>query len=116
MILRPVRPHVAVGTADEELAGRVDVPDGVLADPAGGQRLADVRLDDVAHLLRGEILDDVLVGDDDLRHADRLAVFVAHGDLALGVGTELGGVADLTFASAEPGRAGSCGCSRSGPA
>ena len=56
---------VAIGTADEELAGRVDVPDRVLADPALGQRLAHVRLDDLAHLARRQILDDVLVRDDD---------------------------------------------------
>jgi hypothetical protein len=30
---------VAIRAADDELAGRVDVPDGVLGDPALGQRL-----------------------------------------------------------------------------
>ena len=35
----------------------------------------------------------MLVRDDDLRHADRLAVFVAHRHLALGIRTELRGSA-----------------------
>ena len=39
----------------------------------------------LAHLLRGHVLDQMLVRDHDLAHADRLAVFVLHGDLALGV-------------------------------
>ena len=81
-------PAIAVGAADEELARRVDVPDRVLADPALGQRLAHIGLDDLADLGRGQVLVDVLVRDDDLRDADRLAVLVAHRHLALGVGTE----------------------------
>ena len=93
MILRPVRPAVAIGAADEEFAGRIDVPDRVLADPALRQRLADVRLDDLAHLVGRQVLDEVLVRHDDLRHADRLAVLVAHGHLALGIRAELRGLA-----------------------
>ena len=37
---------VAVRAADDELAGRVDVPDRLVGDPALRQRLADVGLDD----------------------------------------------------------------------
>ena len=76
---------VAVGTADEEFAGRIDVPDGLAVDPAFRQRLAHIGLDALANLVRGHVLDEVLVRDHDLAHADRLAVLVLHGDLALGV-------------------------------
>ncbi|GJE70868.1 hypothetical protein CHKEEEPN_2410 [Methylorubrum podarium] len=89
---------VAVGTADHELAGRVDVPDGALVDPALRQGLEDVGLDDGAHVGRVEGLVEVLGREHDLRHLDRAAVGVAHGDLALGVGTELGRVALLGLA------------------
>ena len=60
-----------------------------LRDPALGQRLADVGLDDVAHLrwtIRSSSrcwCETTICVD-----ADRLAVLVAHGDLALGVGAE----------------------------
>ncbi len=62
------------------------------------QGLEDVGLDDGAHVGRVERLVEVLGREHDLRHLDRAAVGVAHGDLALGVRTELGGVALLGLA------------------
>ena len=44
---------IAVGAADDELAGRIDVPDGVLVHPAGWQRGDDEGLDDGADIGRG---------------------------------------------------------------
>ena len=80
---------VAVGAADEELAGRVDVPDGLRGDPALRQRLDDVGADDRARRPSEVRLGiEMLVRDDDLRRLDRLAVLVAHRHLALGVGPE----------------------------
>ncbi len=76
---------VAVGAADIELAGWIDVPDGLAVDPLLRQRLAHIGLDDLAHLRRAQILDQMLVRHHDLAHADRLAVLILHGDLALGV-------------------------------
>ena len=88
--LAPREPGVAIGTADVELAGRVDVPARILGDPARRQRLAHVRLDQLAHLVRRHGFDEVLVRDHDLGDAGRLAVLVAHRHLALGVGPEDG--------------------------
>ena len=49
---------VAVGTADEELAGRVDVPDRLRGDPALRQRLERRKGSTiVAHVVGGEIVD-----------------------------------------------------------
>jgi len=75
--------RVAVGAADEELAGRVDVPDGVLGHPALGKRFEHEGLDDRAHVQRRQTLVDVLMGDDDLGYANGFAVGVADRDLAL---------------------------------
>ena len=91
--LAPGEAGVAVRPADIELAGGVDVPDRVLADPALRQRLADIRLDDGAHVLGGEILVEVLVRHHNLGDAGGLAALVLHRHLALGVGAELDGVA-----------------------
>ena len=55
-----------------------------------GERFADVGLDDLADLL-GPSFVEVLGREDDLGRADRLAVLVADGDLALGVGPKLAG-------------------------
>ena len=60
------QPGVAVGTADDELAGRVDVPDGCRC--RSSPRAATLRtygLDDLAHVIASEIFDEVLVRDDD---------------------------------------------------
>src|SRR5262249_22321919 len=96
--LAPRQSGVAVRPADVERAGRIDMPGGVLRDPALGQRLAHIRLDDGTHRAGRQILHAMLVRDDDLPDADRLAVLVAHGDLALGVGAELGSIALLALA------------------
>src|SRR5262249_57934330 len=83
--LAPGQPGVAVGTADIEFSGRVDVPDGLAVDPFLRQRLADIGLDALAHLRGRHLLDQMLVRDDDLADADRLSVLVLHGYLAHGV-------------------------------
>ena len=44
--LAPGQAAVAVRAADDELAGRVDVPDRLRRDPAFRQRLDDIGLDD----------------------------------------------------------------------
>jgi hypothetical protein len=62
-----------------------------LRDPAIGQRLAHIGLDDLADISRSEVLVEMLGREHDLRDADRLAVLVLDGDLALGIGAELGG-------------------------
>ena len=94
MILRPVRP---VGAADDELAGGVDVEDevaleegGVLGlqtgDEAGEEYVAHVGLDALAvHVFV------VLCGEDYGVDALRdVVVAVFDGELALGVGPEVG--------------------------
>ena len=77
---------VAVGAADHELAGGVDVPVGVVGDLQVAQRLADERLHDFAHLGRVPTLVEVLGGKHDLRHLRRHPIDIGHRDLALGVG------------------------------
>ena len=83
--LSPGESAVAVGTADKELAGRIDVPHRLFGDPILGQCLSDMRLDDVAHVIGGKALIEMLVRDDDLSDADRLAVLVPDGHLTFGV-------------------------------
>src|SRR3981081_3161962 len=83
--LAPGEAGIAVGTADIEFSGRIDVPDGLAVDPVFGQRLAHIRLDTLANLVRSHVLDQMLMRDHDLAHADRLAVLVLDGDLALGI-------------------------------
>ena len=48
--LAPGEAGVAVGAADVELAGRIDVPDRVLGNPTLGQGGEHEGLDDVAHV------------------------------------------------------------------
>src|SRR6266436_10175393 len=89
---------IAVGAADVEFAGGIDVPDGLAVDPAFRERLTHIGLDALADLVRRHVLDQMLMRDHDLAHADRLAVLVLHGDLALGIRTQhllLAGVAGL---------------------
>src|SRR4029453_1060201 len=47
---------IAIRTTDEELAGRIDVPDGLAVDPVLRQRLTDVGLDNVTNLIGGQVL------------------------------------------------------------
>ena len=48
------KPGVAVRPADHELAGRVDVPDGLGVDPVLGERRVDDRRDDLLHVVGGD--------------------------------------------------------------
>jgi len=83
---------VSHGTADDELAGRLQVEDGVLVHVLGGNDFLDDAVhQDLAHILQLNVLV-VLDGDDDRVHAlgDASAVFerVLARDLSLGVGSE----------------------------
>ena len=98
MILRPVRPASPSGPADNELARRVDVPVAIVVDGQIAERLADVRLDHLADLVRIPVVVEVLGRQDDLGDRRRLAVFVTNRDLALAVGAEFGGIALSTLA------------------
>ena len=89
---------VAVRSADKELAGRIDMPNRVLGNPALGQRFAHERLNDGAHLVRRQIFNDMLVRNYDLGDANRFAIFVLNGHLALAVWPKLGGFTGLGLA------------------
>src|ERR1700692_82015 len=67
---------VAVGAADVELASGIDVPDGLAVDPVFRQGFPHIGFDALANLVRGHVLDQMLMRDHDLAHADRLCVFV----------------------------------------
>ena len=86
--LAPGEAAIAIRTADEELAGRIDVPGRVLGDPAARQRFLHIGLDQLAHVVRSETLIEMLLRHDDLGRRDRLAVLVLDGDLALGIGSQ----------------------------
>ncbi len=85
---------VAVRTADNELAGRVDEVNGLLVQKLCRNHLLDELFDDF--LFDCRVLEDlavhefvVLRGDDDRVDADRAVLFVVFdGDLGLGVRTE----------------------------
>ena len=79
---------IAVRAADDELAGRIDVPDASVGDPARRQRLADKRLDDLADVFRFQRLVEVLGRDDDLGRRRPACRRRSDGDLGLGVGPE----------------------------
>ena len=95
MILRPVRPQSPSGPPIDEIAGRIDQEVGrPLRHPAfrqrGFDRAGDHFLDHAGRVfLAVAALLIVLGRDHDLGAADRLAVDVAHGDLALGVGLQV---------------------------
>ncbi len=80
--LAPGQAAVAVRPADDELAGRVHVELLVRDVPAGGEELGQQRAQHGLDLGLLEVLL-VLGRDDDAGAADRLAVDVAQGDLAL---------------------------------
>ena len=89
MILRPRQAAIAVGAADDEDAGRIDVEFVVGGHPAFGQDGADDAADGLADVgLAGGLV--VLGGNDDAGGADGDAVLVGERDLALGVGLEAG--------------------------
>jgi hypothetical protein len=81
---------VAVRTADDELAGRVDVPDGGGGQPALGQHLADVGLDHLADVGGLHRLVEMLGREHEAGDLDRLAAGVAERELRLRVGAEAG--------------------------
>src|SRR6266542_3801482 len=83
--LSPGKAAIAVRAADKELARRIDVPHRVFRDPVLRQRFSDMRLNDLAHVLGGKALIEMLVRNDDLSDADRIAVLVLDGYLAFGV-------------------------------
>jgi hypothetical protein len=98
MILRPVRPGVAVRAADLEAAGRVDVDLGLVGDEALRKHLVEHADDIVAQLL---VLDRIGAFTPVVAEArrvlsryhqsggtDRLAILILKRDLALGVRLE----------------------------
>ena len=82
--LAPGQAAVAIRAADFENAGGIDVPHGALVDPAGRQGLDGDGANDLGHIGGGQAAG-VLGGDDDLRGADGLAVFIGDRHLALGI-------------------------------
>src|SRR5487761_2296151 len=87
--LAPGEASVAVGATNIELAGGVDVPHGFLVDPALRQSLDRIGLDDVSNIGRTEVFLAVLMGDDNLGYANRLAILVTHGHLAFSIWPEV---------------------------
>ena len=79
---------IALRSADYETSGRVDQKLGFLVEQFTGQNFLDDFLDAeisdlfVLHVRR------VLRGDDDVRDANRFAIFVLNRNLALGIGTQ----------------------------
>ena len=86
--LAPRQPGVAVRPADHELAGRVDVPDRGVGQPALGQHLADVGLAHRPHRARVHVLVEMLGREHQARDLDRLAAGIAQRQLRLGVRPE----------------------------
>ncbi len=82
--LAPGQAAVAVRPADDEVAGRIDVPLGLFGDEARRQHLADVGLDDQPHVLRRQPLL-VLGRQHDRGGPHRFAALIGQGHLALGV-------------------------------
>src|SRR5690606_21666844 len=86
--LAPGETGITVRAADDELARRGDVPAAVVGDlnAAGGERLANIGRDNLAHLPAVPASVQVLRGKHDLGDFLGLAVDIAHRHLALGVG------------------------------
>ena len=89
---------IAMRSADDEAAGRIDVIDRRARQVLRGNRFLDQLFDD--RLADFFVFDfgRMLGRDDDRRHFDRASINVAHRDLALGVGAqkiELTGFAEL---------------------
>ena len=83
------KPGIAVRASNHELACRIDVPFRVIAHPSFGQNLADVRLNDAAHVLAGKVGIKMLRRQHNRRHCDRHIVFVANRYLGFGVRPKL---------------------------
>ena len=108
---------IAVRTADDELAGRVDVPDAVAwrsmpsRAPRGYRARRSSRTSsELSSASTCWVETTICVT------PTGLAVLVADGHLALGVGAELAGVALALLAGLGEQLRGSCGRSRSAPA
>jgi hypothetical protein len=95
MILRPVSLQSPCRSADDRLAGRVDVVDRLLVEELRRHDLLHHLLDD--RLLQRHVghLGAMLRRHDDGLGAHRLAVAVLDGDLALAVGQQEGQLARL---------------------
>jgi hypothetical protein len=91
--------RITIRSADNELAGRVDVPVAVVGDSDVVQRFADIGLDNGANLSRIPAFVEMLGREDDRGHFRRLAVDVTDGDLALGVGTKTASLIAALLAS-----------------
>ncbi|QTK79822.1 hypothetical protein AT6N2_C2179 [Agrobacterium tumefaciens] len=87
---------VTVRTTNNELARRVDIPLAIVGDLQVAESLTDIGLDNGTNLLRIPVGIQMLRGENDGHRFGRLAVDVAHGYLALGIGAEL---CCLTFAA-----------------
>ncbi|MPL97127.1 hypothetical protein SDC9_43315 [bioreactor metagenome] len=81
-------PRVAIRPADHEGARRVHPPFGLVGDPALGQDLADIGLDDRADVGRTLAFILVLGREHDRGHADRATALVAHRQLRFRIGAE----------------------------
>lgn len=80
---------IAIGTADDELARRVDIPLAIVSDLQLAQSLANIGFDDLTDLLRVPAGIEVLRGQNDGYGFRSLAVDVTNRHLALGIGAEL---------------------------
>src|SRR5918999_3637914 len=80
---------LAVWTADNEPAGRVDINFRVVVHQAGWHDAIDDLLDNVAAPLIVRDVFAMLTRDDDRIDADRLAPFVLDGDLRFAVRTQI---------------------------
>ena len=91
----PGQPAVAVGTADDETAGGVDVVFGILVEQPRRDHLLDHLLDHIPldPLVRG--LGVVLGGNDHRIDPIGLVVDVFDGDLRLGIGAQVGDLVAL---------------------
>ena len=79
---------VALRSTDYETAGGVNEVNGLFIEHLGGENFLDDFLDDKIANLAVLHVSAVLGGNDDVGDADRLAILVLNGDLALGVGTK----------------------------
>ena len=68
-------------TSRESFASWIYMPGSVCVDPAVGQRFADVRFDDRAHIRRCHAFIQMLCRQNDGCHTHRYAVFIAHRQL-----------------------------------
>ncbi|MNX91268.1 hypothetical protein D3C86_1233410 [compost metagenome] len=80
--------RITIGTADDELTGRIDIPLAIVGDLQVAQSFADIGLDNGANLLRIPACIEMLRGQNDGYGFRSLAVDVTNRHLALGVGAK----------------------------